>query len=205
MSGWVKIHRGIVEWEWYDDTPTFRLFLHLILKANHKDKRYRGRVIKRGSLLTGRELLASQTGLSVQQVRTSLNKLKLTNEITINSSTQGTEIQLVKYNDYQLLANEVTNEQPTTNQRLTTNKKDKKEKNLFRAPEIQEVLDYCNERKNNVNAQTFIDFYTAKGWYVGKNKMKDWKAAVRTWERSSHKNQSSGSDDYVTNVMKQIK
>lgn len=205
MSGWVKIHRDIVDWEWYDDTPAFRLFLHLILKANHKDKRYRGKVIKRGSLLTGRELLASQTSLSVRQVRTALKKLEMTGEVTIKSSAQGTEIQVVKYDSYQLLTSEVTNDRPTTDQRQTTNNNDNNDNNIFKPPTFKEVFDYCKSRNNTVDAQGFIDFYTAKGWYVGKNKMKDWKAAVRTWERTSYKNQEIAKDDYVTNVMKQIK
>ena len=55
----------------------------------------------------------------------------------------------------------------------------------FIAPTLSEVQAYCAERGNNVDAQRFIDYYTSNGWVVGKNKMKDWKAAVRTWERSS--------------------
>lgn len=54
----------------------------------------------------------------------------------------------------------------------------------FIPPTVEEVMAYCKERKNNVDAERFVDFYTAKGWMVGKNKMKDWKSAVRTWERS---------------------
>ena len=53
----------------------------------------------------------------------------------------------------------------------------------FIAPTLEEVIEYCNQRNNNVDAQTFIDFYESKGWMIGKNKMKNWKAAVRTWER----------------------
>ena len=53
----------------------------------------------------------------------------------------------------------------------------------FIPPSLEEVREYCNERNNNVNPQAFIDFYESKGWYIGKNKMKNWKAAVRTWER----------------------
>lgn len=56
----------------------------------------------------------------------------------------------------------------------------------FIPPELSEVSAYCQERKNNVDPQTWIDFYTAKGWMIGKNKMKDWKAAVRTWEKPSN-------------------
>ena len=54
----------------------------------------------------------------------------------------------------------------------------------FTPPTLEEVESYCFERNNNVDAQSFIDFYSAKGWMIGKNKMKDWKAAVRTWEKN---------------------
>lgn len=54
----------------------------------------------------------------------------------------------------------------------------------FIPPSVEEVEQYCLERSNNIDAQSFIDFYESKGWMIGKNKMKDWKAAVRTWERS---------------------
>lgn len=54
----------------------------------------------------------------------------------------------------------------------------------FIPPSVEEVEQYCIERSNNIDAQSFIDFYESKGWMIGKNKMKDWKAAVRTWERS---------------------
>lgn len=61
----------------------------------------------------------------------------------------------------------------------------KREKNIFIAPTHQEVLEYCIERNNNVDVNKFIDFYESKGWMVGKNKMKDWKASIRTWEKDS--------------------
>tara|TARA_R100000808_G_C2148365_1_gene156510 strand:- start:891 stop:1505 length:615 start_codon:yes stop_codon:yes gene_type:complete len=53
----------------------------------------------------------------------------------------------------------------------------------FIKPTVEDVKNYCLERKNNINAETFIDFYESKGWKIGKNKMKDWKAAIRTWEK----------------------
>lgn len=53
----------------------------------------------------------------------------------------------------------------------------------FTPPTVDEVRDYCRERGNTVDAERFVDFYAAKGWMVGKNRMKDWKAAVRTWEK----------------------
>lgn len=60
-----------------------------------------------------------------------------------------------------------------------------REKNIFIAPTHQEVLEYCIERNNNVDVNKFIDFYESKGWMVGKNKMKNWKASIRTWEKDS--------------------
>lgn len=129
MSGWIKIHRQIIDWEWFTDTTTFRVFLQLLLKANHKEKKYRGMVLKVGTIITSRDILAFETSLSVQQVRTALDKLKSTNEITIKTSSQGTIIEVVNYSKYQLVTSEVTNKQPTSNQQVTTNKNVKNEKN----------------------------------------------------------------------------
>ena len=62
----------------------------------------------------------------------------------------------------------------------------------FTPPTVEEVQEYCFERGNAVDAQSFVDFYTSKGWYVGKTKMKDWKASVRTWEKNQRqKNKKS--------------
>ena len=66
----------------------------------------------------------------------------------------------------------------------------------FVKPTVEEVRNYCLERKNNVNPEKFVDFYESKDWYIGKNKMKDWKAAVRTWERG---NTSSGYMNTISN------
>ena len=52
----------------------------------------------------------------------------------------------------------------------------------FVPPTVEEVRAYCDERKNGIDAQSFVDFYTAKGWKIGSNSMKDWRAAVRNWE-----------------------
>ena len=188
MSGWIKIHRSILEWEWYEDTNTFRLFMHLILKANHKDRNYKGKLIKRGSLVTGRELLSVETGLSIQKIRTCLERLKSTNEITIKSSSKGTEIQVVKYNEYQLVTNDVTNKQPTSNQQVTTNKNVKNEKNEkkeelyrkfnhlslslnefnklielgYKKEDVDNVLDKIeNYKKNNKYSSLYL---TSKSW-----------------------------------------
>ena len=63
-------------------------------------------------------------------------------------------------------------------------KADKPQRKRFSPPSVDEVREYCFERGNNVDPEKFVDYYTANGWMAGKNKMKDWRAAVRTWERN---------------------
>lgn len=97
----------------------------------------------------------------------------------------------------------ITNKQQTNNKQITTTKEsnigstyignntttyigtnnicDKKTK-IFKKPTIEEIKSYCTSRCNSVNPNLFYDYYESNGWQVGKNKMKDWKAAVRTWE-----------------------
>lgn len=135
-KGWIKLHRDILEWEWYDDINTRILFIHLLLTANYTEKKWRSITIKEGQLCTGRESLAKSSGLSEQSVRTSLNKLKLTNEITIHTTAKHSIISIVNWSKYQTanqqLTLNLTNDQPTTNQQLTTTKERKelkKEKN----------------------------------------------------------------------------
>lgn len=64
----------------------------------------------------------------------------------------------------------------------------------FTPPSVEEVRVYCAERKNNVDPERFVDFYASKGWLVGKSKMKDWRAAVRSWERSDSQQKAQGKD-----------
>ena len=76
-----------------------------------------------------------------------------------------------------------------TNINITnTNLTDSNKKALFKKPTLDEVKNYCILRKNNIDAESFIDFYESKGWQIGKETMKNWKACVRTWESRENKN-----------------
>ena len=70
----------------------------------------------------------------------------------------------------------------------SNNIKENIKRKVFIKPSIEEIQQYCNERKNGINANAFYDFYESKDWMVGKNKMKDWKACIRTWEQRNNKN-----------------
>ena len=185
MSGWIKLHRQILEWEWYSDNNCFRLFTHLVLKANYKQKRFKGIELKIGSIVTSRDILARETGLSSQQIRTALNKLISTNEVTSVTSSQGTIIQIVNYEKYQVETNETTNEQPTNNQQVTTNKKDNNENKEITIPSIDEFLAYSLSQIPNINKQDVELKY--KSWLVNdwcvnvdgkKRKITNWKTTL---------------------------
>ena len=74
----------------------------------------------------------------------------------------------------------------------------------FIPPTLEEVEAYCKERGNNINPQSFVDFYSSKGWMVGKNKMKDWKACVRTWEQRSRDNTQPRQSTYMQAIQGRI-
>ena len=136
QCGFIKLHRQILDWEWYDDPNTMRLFLHCLLRANHKDNNWRGILIKKGSFLTSQIKLAEETGLTRQQVRTTIKKLISTNEVTMATTAQHTVITILNWDSYQEQPakqptdnQRITSEQPTDNQPVTTNKNEKNEKN----------------------------------------------------------------------------
>ena len=132
-EGFIFLHRKFLEWEWYDDANAMRLFLHCLLNANHKDGKWQGKVIKRGSFITGRLKLASSLKLSEMEIRTALKHLKSTNEITIKTTSQYSIITVNNWDKYQQINQrnnqQITNKQPTNNQQITTNNNDNNDNN----------------------------------------------------------------------------
>lgn len=132
-NGWIKLHRSMLDWEWYTDINVCRLFTHMLLKANHKDKNWRGILIKRGQTLTSLNTLESETGLSKSQIRTAIKKLISTQEIAQQSHSQHTVFTIKNYDSYQVDDTQndkpVTHESHTDDTRMTSNKNDKNENN----------------------------------------------------------------------------
>lgn len=116
-NGFIKLHRSLLNWEWYKDSNTKALFLHLLLNANWKDGNYKGYKIKIGSLPTGRKQLAHDLGLTERQVRTALQHLATTNEIVIQTTNKFSIISLVNWDKYQISENET--DQQSANKRPT--------------------------------------------------------------------------------------
>lgn len=126
---WIKIFPyRMLEWEWYDDLYMFRLFMHLLFKANNRDKEWHGTIIKRGQLVTSLANLSAETGLSYQQVRSCLDKLNKTGEINKQTTNKFTIITVCKYGKYQqspadeqqAINKQTTNKQQSNNNQITT-------------------------------------------------------------------------------------
>ena len=83
---------------------------------------------------------------------------------------------------------------PNINTNINSDINTNKEKKKFDKPTIEKIQEYCIERNNGINAEAFYDFYESKNWYVGKNKMSDWKACVRTWEQRQRSKTKTSTD-----------
>ena len=130
--GWIKIHHKFLEWEWFQDDGMVRLFINILLRANFEPKKWKGILVERGQLITGRKKLSLETGLSEQTVRTCVQRLENTGEILQKSTNKFTIITICNYDTYQVeeisTNQQLTNNQPTTNQQRTTTKEYKKER-----------------------------------------------------------------------------
>ena len=138
----IKLSRKLLSWGWKDDPNMVALWIEILLQANWYDTEWHGRKYEKGSFPTSIAKLAENTGLSVQTVRTCLNRLKSTNEITIEATKAGTKISVVKYSLYQgydddankatnkVSNNHLTNDQQTANNTIRK-KERKKYKNIY--------------------------------------------------------------------------
>ncbi len=102
VSGYIKLFRSLVSWEWYDDINVKTLFIHLLLTVNYKPKQWQGMMIEVGQRVTSLEKLSSEVHLSVKQTRVALDKLKSSGEISTKATNKFTLITVENYTKYQL-------------------------------------------------------------------------------------------------------
>ena len=143
---YVKLFRKMLNWEWYTDINTKVLFLHCLLKANWKDGSWHGYEYKRGQFITSLPSLAKETGLSIRQVRTALEHLKSTGEVTVKNYPKFRIITVVSYDLFQ--STDRQNDRKTTGNRqakrqasdrqatadIRTYKNNKEDKKIRKAP-----------------------------------------------------------------------
>lgn len=208
-EGWISLHRKILENPIVTkDAEHFYIWVYLLLNATHKDMpvlfEKEKIVLGPGQLVTGTTKIASDTQISRSKVQRILKTFKNDMQIDTQTCSRGTLISIRNWEKYQLDDTEsdtrVIRKRYASDTQVSTNNNDNNENNkeivtkvttkkVFAKPTVEEVRAYCRERNNGINADSFVDFYESKGWLIGKNKMKDWKAAVRTWERSRKNNE----------------
>lgn len=134
LNGFVKIHRQMVEWGWYDDPNTKALFLHLLLTATYKDAEYRGYKLKPGDVVVGFNALSKKLGMSVKQVRTAMAHLEQTGEITRKATNKFSIVTIANWELYQLEDDERANKGQTNGKQMATSKEYKNKRNIYSPP-----------------------------------------------------------------------
>lgn len=213
-EGWIKLHRKIIESSVFDNPKLLKLWVWCLCKASHSEREIViGKQIVKinpGQFVFGRLAAADALKMNDRTVYDYIKTLEKLGMICINSNNKYSLVTVVNWELYQ--CSEYDNQQQSTIKstmqstmqstiestiKNDTNKNVKNDKeciknvkNIFRPPTVEDVKAYCIERNNGIDAESFVSFYESKGWMIGKNKMKDWKAAVRTWERSRKQNQT---------------
>lgn len=157
-EGWIKLHRRLVDWEWYKDGNTARLFLHLLLMANHEDGEWRKIKVERGQVVTGLHALSAQTGISIRSIRTSIERLKTTNNLTVKTTNKYSIITICKYSEYQTAAeeNDKQNDKQAVTQ-TTTNKKIKKKEEKDKKEKREDPFDPLFFRPEFISEKSWAD------------------------------------------------
>lgn len=182
-KGWIKLHRQILDWEWSDEPTMVALFVHLLLMANSDEGwKYRGVTLKAGQLITSIANLSKATGITIKALRTRLERLVSTEEISVESCKKYSIITISNYAIYQPMANETANKGQTENfdnkEIMSNDKEDGANKRANNGQtkgqtDIQEMgkqranVSHCetgtSQECNSVNGQT-------KGKPIGKQK-----------------------------------
>lgn len=203
-SGWVKVYRKLLDNPVVcKDADHIAVWVLMLLSATHTPQQvlFGGDVItlQPGQFVSGRKAISNKVKVNENKVNRIIKFFKSQQLIEQQASTKNSLFTILNWSEYQ--ESEQQNEQQVNNncttneQQVNTNKNERmkeckneridvgeKPTKRFVPPTFEEVDSYIKEKGYVVSAQRFIDFYESKNWYVGKNKMKDWKASVRGWQ-----------------------
>lgn len=213
MEGWVTLHRKFLQWEWFDIPEMVKLFIYLLLMAQHSERKHRGTTLQRGELVTSIPTIMKDCKLSEQQARTCIKRLKSTGEITCKSTNKYTIITICNYDRYQCEISESngqnngqTNTQATDKQR--TNNGHNNNNNVIikqlnnnsninnnnsacvceERDKIFEIFFFKNFIAPELEVQRFYDHYEASGWCRASGiEIEDRLALARLWKQKETK------------------
>ena len=182
MIGWIRLDRKIQDSFMWGDPEALKLWLYLLMGAAVEDKTvsFNGKPLnlKRGQIVFGLNSVSARLGISVRRLRTTIKRFENCHQIDKQNFSKYSIISITNYCQYQDSDKQTTSKRQTKRQQLNN----KQETNIFKPPTVEQVKAYCEERGNGLDAERFVDWYESRGWIVGTNKMKSWKATVRTWE-----------------------
>ena len=202
-SGYIKLYRSLLSWEWYDDINTKTVFLHLLLTVSIAESQWHGITVPRGSRVSSYAVLAKETRLTERQVRTAISHLEMTGELTRYKHPKFTVFAINNYDKYQLMTDKTT-EQRQGDDRETTGwrqqyKKieednylsilDAESKNF--PPTLEEIRLFAEQEGIHIDVQKFYDYYTERDWKTKNgNFIRNWKKTLQYWgetEGTPHK------------------
>lgn len=185
-GGWIRVERGIVDHWVFSEADALKLWVYLLMSANYEDKSrmFNGRLtqVKRGQLIYGRHAVSQRLGISEAKLRRYMKQFIKDEMISQQITNKYSVISITCYEKYQDASQHTANKQPTKRRQTTTPEPVTINNKQHIPPSVGEVEAYCESRGNGIKAEAFVDYYEARGWMIGKNKMKSWQSAVRTWE-----------------------
>ena len=204
-TGWIKLSRKITSWRWYKDQNTFRVFLHLLINANAFDNDFEGITIHRGEFLTTYSQLSKDLSISIRESRTAISHLISTGEVTAKKFPKYTVYSIKNYFYYQQsTCIEPTNRQSTDNQSTVIRQQHNKDKNIYyfssSIPKLKDVINYAYEIEAKTDPNLFFEHYEKLGWKIGGDKIKDWKALFRSWDRKNKEKKNSPYKNFYENI-----
>lgn len=162
MNGHIILDRKILEWEWYTNINTKTVFIHLLLKANWKDAKWQGKIIKRGQLVTSIPSLCNALALTPREVRTALEHLCDTHEIDRQTTSKYSVITVLNYDKYQGSDRQTTDKRQSNDSLTTINEKEKEINNISCAPEPHDKKDRAIDERKLHNFEQIYKAYPKK-------------------------------------------
>lgn len=179
-SGWIKLHRKILKWEWYDSPSTKDVFLHLLLIANIEPAKWHGITVERGQVVTSLSSIAIQTGLSVKQVRTAIERLEKAQSVARSAYSKYTVFTVIGYDEYQERAQSAAIEgQAEGKQTANKGQQYKNNKNIRIKEKENNSPPFSPEKEAGVKEdnELFLKFWNA---YPKKTAKQD---ALKAWKK----------------------
>lgn len=207
-NGYIKLHKKMLSWEWYDDVNTCRLFIHCLLKANWQEAKWHGVTLQPGQFITSTANLAKETHLSIKQVRVALDHLISTGEVASKGQSKFRIITVLKWDEYQGEGKQRANKGQTEGKQGATDEEYKEDKEkeeikkiygeykhvLLKESEHRKLIEEFGEDKTK-GAIKYLDEYIEEKGYKAKSHY----LSIRRWvfdavERDKPKTQKQSKD-----------